>query len=136
MPDPWHARDRRERELLQPDGRRGHSPPPGHRGAWRARRRPAAAVHRLRPAGCSDRPAGHDGRRVRRLAVGARDAWPPRRPPPGGEAEFAALCAEHGVPAEEIGTTGGLALEVTGSFAIALDELAAAHRGTLPRLLG
>jgi phosphoribosylformylglycinamidine synthase len=55
---------------------------------------------------------------------------------PGAEAEFAALCAEHGVPAEEIGTTGGLALEVTGSFAIALDELAAAHRGTLPRLLG
>src|ERR1019366_5988430 len=47
---------------------------------------------------------------------------------PGAEAEFAALCAEHGVPAEEIGTTGGLALEVTGSFAIALNELAAAHR--------
>ena len=30
--------------------------------------------------------------------------------------------------------TGGTSLEVTGSFAIPLEELAAAHRATLPAL--
>jgi len=53
---------------------------------------------------------------------------------PGAEAEFAALCAEHGVPSAGLGVTGGVSLEVTGLFAIPLDELAAAHRGTLPAL--
>jgi phosphoribosylformylglycinamidine synthase II len=55
---------------------------------------------------------------------------------PGAEAAFAALCEEGGVPAAELGTTGGASLEVSGSFAVSLDELAAAHRGTLPALFG
>jgi len=55
---------------------------------------------------------------------------------PGAEAEFAALCSSHGVPAAELGVTGGAALEVVDCFTIPLDELAAAHRGTLPALFG
>jgi phosphoribosylformylglycinamidine synthase len=55
---------------------------------------------------------------------------------PGAEAEFAALCQQHGVPATVLGQTGGASLEVTGSFTIGLDELAAAHRGPLPALFG
>jgi phosphoribosylformylglycinamidine synthase subunit PurL len=55
---------------------------------------------------------------------------------PGAEAEFAALCAERGVPAAVLGVTGGTSLEVTGCFTIPLDELAAVHRGTLPALFG
>jgi phosphoribosylformylglycinamidine synthase len=55
---------------------------------------------------------------------------------PGAEAEFAALCQDGGVPSAALGLTGGTSLEVTGSFAIPLDELAAAHRGTLPALFG
>jgi len=53
---------------------------------------------------------------------------------PGAEAEFAVLCQGGGVPAAVLGMTGGASLEVSGSFAIPLDELAAAHRGTLPAL--
>jgi phosphoribosylformylglycinamidine synthase subunit PurL len=55
---------------------------------------------------------------------------------PGAEAEFAALCSEHGVPAAVLGVTGGTSLEVTGCFTIGLDELAAVHRATLPALFG
>jgi phosphoribosylformylglycinamidine synthase len=55
---------------------------------------------------------------------------------PGAEAEFAALCADGGVPAATIGTTGGAALEVAGSFAIPLAELGVTHRGSLPNLYG
>ena len=55
---------------------------------------------------------------------------------PGAEDGFAALCQQHGVPATVLGQTGGASLEVTGSFTIGLDELAAAHRGTLPALFG
>jgi phosphoribosylformylglycinamidine synthase subunit PurL len=55
---------------------------------------------------------------------------------PGAEDEFAALCADRGVPATVLGVTGGASLEVAGSFAIPLEELAAAHRGTLPALFG
>jgi phosphoribosylformylglycinamidine synthase subunit PurL len=55
---------------------------------------------------------------------------------PGAEAEFAALCQGGGVPAAELGVTGGASLEITGSFTVSLDELAAAHRGTLPALFG
>jgi phosphoribosylformylglycinamidine synthase len=55
---------------------------------------------------------------------------------PAAAAEFSALCGEHGVPAAVIGTTGGSALQVTGSFVIPLEELAAAHQGTLPALFG
>jgi len=55
---------------------------------------------------------------------------------PGAEAEFAALCQDHGVPVTALGRTGGASLEVTGRFSIGIDELAAAHRGTLPALFG
>jgi phosphoribosylformylglycinamidine synthase II len=55
---------------------------------------------------------------------------------PGAEPEFAALCADHGVPSAMLGVTGGSSLEVAGCFTIPLDELAAAHRGTLPALFG
>ena len=53
---------------------------------------------------------------------------------PGAEAEFAALCSSRGVPAAELGVTGGTTLEIVDCFTIPLDELAAAHRGTLPAL--
>jgi phosphoribosylformylglycinamidine synthase subunit PurL len=55
---------------------------------------------------------------------------------PGAEAEFAALCADRGVPATMVGVTGGTGLEVAGCFTVSLDELAAAHRATLPALFG
>jgi phosphoribosylformylglycinamidine synthase subunit PurL len=55
---------------------------------------------------------------------------------PGAEAEFAGLCADGGVPAATIGSTGGAALEVAGSFVIPLAELGVTHRGSLPRLFG
>jgi phosphoribosylformylglycinamidine (FGAM) synthase-like enzyme len=55
---------------------------------------------------------------------------------PGAEAEFAALCDAHRVPAAALGVTGGASLEVAGCFAIPLAELAAAHRATLPALFG
>jgi phosphoribosylformylglycinamidine synthase subunit PurL len=55
---------------------------------------------------------------------------------PGAEAEFAALCSSRGVPAAELGVTGGTTLEVVDCCTIPLDELAAAHRGTLPALFG
>ena len=53
---------------------------------------------------------------------------------PGAEQAVAALAAEHGVPAQVIGTVGGESLVITGSFDIPVDELAAAHTGTLPAL--
>jgi phosphoribosylformylglycinamidine synthase subunit PurL len=53
---------------------------------------------------------------------------------PGAEAEFAALCQVGGVPAAVLGVTGGACLEIAGSFSVPLDELAAAHRVTLPAL--
>jgi phosphoribosylformylglycinamidine synthase len=55
---------------------------------------------------------------------------------PGAEAEFAAVCSSRGVPAAELGVTGGTTLEVVDCCTIPLDELAAAHRGTLPALFG
>jgi phosphoribosylformylglycinamidine synthase len=55
---------------------------------------------------------------------------------PGARQEFAALCQANGVPASVIGTTGGTSLEISGSFTIGLDELAAAFRATLPALFG
>jgi phosphoribosylformylglycinamidine synthase subunit PurL len=55
---------------------------------------------------------------------------------PGSEAEFAGLCAAHGVPATVLGAVGGASLEVVGSFTVPLAELAAAHRGVLPALFG
>jgi phosphoribosylformylglycinamidine synthase subunit PurL len=56
--------------------------------------------------------------------------------PPEHEASFAALCAEAGVPATDIGTSGGDVLEVTGSFSVDLGELGQVHRATLPALFG
>ena len=60
---------------------------------------------------------------------------------PGAEAEFAALCGRHGVPAAGIGAVGGGSLEVGGTgsagrFAIGLGELREAHERTLPALFG
>jgi phosphoribosylformylglycinamidine synthase len=55
---------------------------------------------------------------------------------PGSEAEFAGLCAAHGVPVTPLGTVGAAGLEVEGSFAVPLDELAATHQGVLPALFG
>jgi phosphoribosylformylglycinamidine synthase len=49
---------------------------------------------------------------------------------------FAELCAAHGVPCVVLGVTGGDSLVVEDCFAIGLDELAAAHTGTLPALFG
>jgi phosphoribosylformylglycinamidine synthase len=55
---------------------------------------------------------------------------------PGRGGAFAMLAAEHGVPVTDLGVVRGDSLVVTGSFDIPVDELAAAHRGTLPALFG
>jgi phosphoribosylformylglycinamidine synthase subunit PurL len=55
---------------------------------------------------------------------------------PGSEAEFAGLCAAHGVPVTALGAVGGDGLEVVGSFTVPLADLDAAHRGVLPALFG
>jgi phosphoribosylformylglycinamidine synthase subunit PurL len=55
---------------------------------------------------------------------------------PGSERAFATLAARHGVPVCELGVAGGDSLVVQGSFDIPVDEIAAAHRGTLPGLFG
>jgi phosphoribosylformylglycinamidine synthase len=55
---------------------------------------------------------------------------------PGAEAVFAGVVAGLEVPAETLGTAGGDSLVVEGCFEIPLDELAAAHAGTLPALFG
>jgi phosphoribosylformylglycinamidine synthase II len=47
-----------------------------------------------------------------------------------------ALAADHGTPVVYLGTVGGNALEVTGLFAISLDELRSASESTLPALFG
>jgi phosphoribosylformylglycinamidine synthase len=49
---------------------------------------------------------------------------------------FLTMAASLGVPAGEIGRTGGSALTVTDRFSIGLDELGAAWRGTLPAAFG
>jgi phosphoribosylformylglycinamidine synthase len=56
--------------------------------------------------------------------------------PISAEAALTELCSGAGVPVAVIGTVGGDALEVTGSFTIGLDELGRAHRATLPALFG
>jgi phosphoribosylformylglycinamidine synthase subunit PurL len=53
---------------------------------------------------------------------------------PGREKDFAALSAEHEVPATVLGTTGGDSLAVEGSFEVSLDELSRVWEGTLPAL--
>jgi phosphoribosylformylglycinamidine synthase subunit PurL len=49
---------------------------------------------------------------------------------------FAALCAGSGVPATELGVTGGAELVVEGQFAVPLAELREAWSATLPAALG
>jgi phosphoribosylformylglycinamidine synthase len=51
-------------------------------------------------------------------------------------ADVEAAAATYGVPLTRLGTTGGDALTVEGLLAIPLDELRAAHEGTLPALFG
>jgi phosphoribosylformylglycinamidine synthase len=55
---------------------------------------------------------------------------------PGAGAALAALCERHLVPLTDLGTVGGDRLEVTGCFAVTLDELAAARAGVLSALFG
>jgi phosphoribosylformylglycinamidine synthase subunit PurL len=55
---------------------------------------------------------------------------------PGSDEAFAALCAAHEVPRQDIGTTGGDSLTVTDCFSVPLDELGAGHVRTLPALFG
>jgi phosphoribosylformylglycinamidine synthase len=55
---------------------------------------------------------------------------------PTAEAEFSRLCAASGVPATELGRTGGDVLEVVGGFSVPLAELTEVHRGRLPALFG
>jgi phosphoribosylformylglycinamidine synthase subunit PurL len=55
---------------------------------------------------------------------------------PGREAEFAALCAAHKVPATVLGVTGGDALAVDATFEVPLAELERAWTATLPALFG
>ncbi|MEX5706821.1 phosphoribosylformylglycinamidine synthase subunit PurL [Parafrankia sp. FMc6] len=76
--------------------------------------------------------------------------------PAAEQDRFARLCADRGLPCRQIGVVtdgeadrgsgngvgngngngGGGSLNVAGEFAIPLDELRAAHEGTLPRLFG
>jgi phosphoribosylformylglycinamidine synthase len=51
-------------------------------------------------------------------------------------ADLEARAAAYGVPVTRLGTTGGGALEAVGLFSVPLDELRAAHEGTLPALFG
>jgi phosphoribosylformylglycinamidine synthase subunit PurL len=55
---------------------------------------------------------------------------------PGREAQFAALCAEHGVPATVLGAASGDTLTVESAFEIPLAELERAWAGTLPAIFG
>ena len=54
----------------------------------------------------------------------------------GAESEMASLCDQSRVPTLALGATGGSALEVSGLFAVPLDELRDVHRGALPALFG
>ncbi len=53
---------------------------------------------------------------------------------PGSEADFSALCSQHGVPDLTLGTVGGDNLDVQGCFGVPLAELAAARQAVLPPL--
>jgi phosphoribosylformylglycinamidine synthase subunit PurL len=54
----------------------------------------------------------------------------------GREKEFAALCAEHDVPASVLGVAAGDTLTVEGTFQVPLSELETAWTGTLPAIFG
>ena len=51
-------------------------------------------------------------------------------------ADFEARASSYGVPVTRLGTSGGETLAVQGIPAVGLDELRAAHEGTLPALFG
>jgi phosphoribosylformylglycinamidine synthase len=53
---------------------------------------------------------------------------------PSREAEFAALCAEHGVPATTLGRTGGDSLAVADTFTIQVTELTEVWTSPLPAI--
>jgi phosphoribosylformylglycinamidine synthase len=55
---------------------------------------------------------------------------------PGREQEFAALAAEHGVPATVLGATTGDSLTVGGVFQVPLTELGQVWTETLPAIFG
>jgi phosphoribosylformylglycinamidine synthase len=55
---------------------------------------------------------------------------------PGAESALLAVCAQARVPTLALGETGGPALEVSGLFAVPLDELRDVHGGALPALFG
>jgi phosphoribosylformylglycinamidine synthase subunit PurL len=55
---------------------------------------------------------------------------------PGREAEFAALCAGHAIPATVLGQTGGDALTVGDEFTIPLADLDRVRTATLPAIFG
>jgi phosphoribosylformylglycinamidine synthase II len=59
---------------------------------------------------------------------------------PGADEAFTALCGRYRVPAALLGRTGGSELAVAAAggagFAVSLEELRAAHQGTLPALFG
>jgi phosphoribosylformylglycinamidine synthase len=55
---------------------------------------------------------------------------------PGREKEFAALCAEHDVPATVLGIAAGDALTVVGTFQVPLPELEGVWTAVLPAIFG
>jgi phosphoribosylformylglycinamidine synthase II len=85
-------------------------------------------------AGCAVRlPADHDAFTALFSESAARAVASVRA---GAGAEFAELCTANEVPAFALGVTGGDGFDVAGVFLIGLDELRAAHRGTLPAIFG
>jgi phosphoribosylformylglycinamidine synthase len=55
---------------------------------------------------------------------------------PGREADFATLAEAHGVPATDLGRTGGESLTVEAAFEVPLTELRQAWTATLPAIFG
>ncbi|MGW3241887.1 phosphoribosylformylglycinamidine synthase subunit PurL [Streptomyces sp. NPDC001070] len=55
--------------------------------------------------------------------------------PRSEELRFTDMCGARGLPATRIGVVDGDAVELQGEFSIPLDELRAAHEGTIPALL-
>jgi len=49
-------------------------------------------------------------------------------------ADLEASATSYGVPVTRLGTTGGETLAVQGVLTVAVDDLRAAHEGTLPAL--
>jgi phosphoribosylformylglycinamidine synthase subunit PurL len=55
--------------------------------------------------------------------------------PRSEELRFTDMCGARGLPATRIGVIDGEAVEVQGAFSLPLEELRAAHEGTIPALL-